>query len=111
MASLVSMTSAAAWSVIGNVDLIVRGEGSGLMSMTCWLSSGRCMVLPFHLGAAFLSILRKRDSDLKHNKHSQFKEKCPPKWEQKMAEAFRDFSVSWLCLTSLECPCYVAFPH
>ncbi len=31
-ASLVSTTSAAAWSVIGSFDLIVRGEGSGLMA-------------------------------------------------------------------------------
>src|SRR5262245_24906614 len=53
-ASLVSTTSAAAWSVIGSFDLTARGEGSGLISMTCWLSSGLCMVLPLHMGIAFV---------------------------------------------------------
>ena len=44
MASRVSTTRAAASSVMGSFVLMARGDGSALISKTCWLSMGLFMV-------------------------------------------------------------------
>src|SRR4029079_6360543 len=76
-ASLVSTTSAAAWSVIGSFDLIVRGEGSGLISMMCWLSRGLCMVLPSCLEIVCVGVPSWARNAHSRVKYSLYKRKYP----------------------------------
>src|ERR1043165_6647175 len=76
-ASLVSTTNAAAWAVIGSFDLIVRGEGSGMMSMICWFLRGLCMVLPVKLGIACLAVPYRAGCILRRVKYSVYQRKYP----------------------------------